>query len=129
MHKAFLLVSSVGLVLALFLSPSRGDVEPIDELADDTEPIIGDPIEPLPGFEEIPSEDQPWEPDPAMVWSYEMLTAGERAVIDRGLADDQAIVQAAYAAASADLAEQAMADRAALQLGIEEPLDQIGVVP
>jgi hypothetical protein len=36
MHKIFLLIASVGFVLALFISSSRGDVEPIDEPVDDT---------------------------------------------------------------------------------------------
>jgi hypothetical protein len=121
MPKVFFLLTSVGFVLALFISSSRGDVEPIDESSDE-EPIIGDPIVPLPGSEEVPV-DPSREPDPETVWRYEILTAAEKAVMDRGLADDQGAVQAAYAAASADLADQAKAERAAILMGIDVPLD------
>jgi hypothetical protein len=131
MHKIFLLIASVGFVLALFISNSRGDVEPIDEPVDDTtEPITGEPVTPNPGSEQ-PMRD-PFTPydigGAAAAWSLEDLTAEERVVVLRGIDDNQQEVQDAYAEAARDMATRARAQSAAIKLGIQQ-LGQIGVVP
>ncbi len=56
-------------------------------------------------------------------------STGVPVIADRGLDEDQTAVQSGYAAATAALAEQATADRAALQLGVDEALEETGVVP
>ena len=130
MHKIFLLIASVGFVLALFISSSRGDVESIDESVDDTtEPITGEPVMPNPGSEQ-PMRDPftPHDIGTEAAWRLEDLTAEEQAVAVRGLDHDQSAVQDAYAAAARGIAERARAESAAIVLRIPQ-LAQIGVVP
>jgi len=62
-------------------------------------------------------------------WTYDQLTPEEKITADRGLNEDQTQIQNGYAAASAALVERATAERAALQLGVDEPLGTTGVIP
>ena len=109
---------------------SRGDGEVAEPTSTD-EPVVGSPIEPLPGSDG--PQHQPFTPydygGPRAAWTYEQLTREEKVAADRGLNEDQMQIQSGYAAASAALSEQAMAERAALQLGVDEPLATIGVFP
>ena len=127
------LICSVVVVVAIGLAtvvPSRGEGDPV-VAEPSVEPVIGQPVEPLPAPMEPRHE--PFTPyeygGPPAAWSYEQLTVAERAVADRGLNEDQTAVQAGYAAASATMAALASEQRAALQLGVDEPLGEIGVVP
>ncbi len=133
MHKVFLLFASVGFVLALFITSSRGDVEPFDEpepIDETTEPITGEAVMPNPGSEQ-PMRD-PFAPydigGSAAAWRLQDLGAEEQAVAVRGLEDDQQEVQAAYADAARDMAMRARAESAARSLHIDH-LAEIGVVP
>ncbi|MBA2538141.1 MAG: hypothetical protein H0V17_00775 [Deltaproteobacteria bacterium] len=123
---------AVAIVIAT-MSTSRGDGDsPPGESAEDTsEPITGAPVMPFKGSEETTRD--PFAPygigGPEAAWRYEDLTAAERAVADRGRADDQAAVQAAYAEVSKAIAVRAKAEAAALQLGFDSPLGETGVVP
>lgn len=95
------------------------------------EPITGTPATPTPGSEE--SVHNPFTPyeigGPQAAWSYEQLQPAEKVVADRGVEDDRSAVQTAYAADVARLALEAGANSAALQLGIDVPLAETGVVP
>ncbi len=123
----------IGVVLAIVVATtsSPGDGEAVEPVSATDEPVIGTPIEPLPGSD-VPQH-QPFTPydhgGPRAAWSYEQLTPEEKLTADRGLNEDQTQIQNGYAAASAALAERATAERAALQLGVDEPLDTTGVIP
>ena len=123
----------VGVVFAIVVATasSRGDGEVIEPAGATDEPVFGTPIEPLAGSD-VP-EHQPFMPyeygGPCAAWSYEQLTPEEKVAADRGLNEDQAQIQNGYAAASMALSVQATAQRAALQLGVDEPLDTTGVIP
>ena len=86
---------------------------------------------PLEGYETPPRD--PFKPydigGAEAAWRYEDLTADERAVADQGLDEDQSKVQDAYAGAAKAMAARAKADSAAIQLGADPNLDQLGVVP
>jgi hypothetical protein len=126
-----LVATIAGIVLAT-VSISRGDETQAEFPApsDSTEPITGLPLLPLKGFEQ-PGRD-PFAPydvgDPNATWEYEDLTADERAVADRGLDEDQTAVQDGYASAAKELGIRAKAESAAIQLGVDMPLEAIGVI-
>jgi hypothetical protein len=125
---------AVALVIAT-ISKSRGEGGATDSSAiaedDTTEPITGKPVMPFKGSE-TPMKD-PFSPygigGSEAAWKYEDLTRDEKAVADRGLNEDQAAVQDAYAAAAKGLAARAKSESAAIQLGIDMQLENIGVVP
>jgi hypothetical protein len=133
--RVLVLLVCVALAIVLAtVAPSRGDGESTESppVPDSSgEPITGTPAEPLPGPREPRHE--PFTPysigGPQAAWTYEQLKPEEKVVADRGLNEDQSAVQDAYAAASAALAANAAADRAALQLGVDESLQETGVVP
>lgn len=126
-----------GVVVAVVfatMSSSRGDNETSDPaLTEEAEPITGTEVTPFKGSEQ-PMKD-PFVPygtgaeGPSDVWKYEDLTAAERAIADHGLNEDQTAVQDNYAAAARAMAVQANAESAAIQLGLDAPLGEIGVVP
>lgn len=128
--RVFVLLAccAIAIVLAT-VSTSRGDGESSESASASDEPITGTPVEPSgsgePVIESLVYDIGP----PEAAWSYEQLSGAEKAVADRGLDEDQTAVQSGYAAATAALAEQATADRAALQLGVDEALEETGVVP
>jgi hypothetical protein len=129
-----LMIACVVVVAVVFatMSSSRGDSEASDLLSTEaSEPITGTAVEPTPGPREPIHE--PFTPydfgGPQAAWSYEQLSQKEKQVADRGLNEDQTAIQDAYVAATAALAAQASADRAALQLGFDESLEEAGVVP
>jgi len=128
------LMIACGVVLAIVfatMSSSRGDEASDPSSTELTEPITGTAVEPTPGPREPVHE--PFTPydfgGPQAAWSYEQLTKEEKQVADRGLNEDQTAIQNDYAAATAALAAKASADRAALQLGVDESLGETGVVP
>lgn len=67
------------------------------------------------------------ESEPGSTWKYEDLSADEKAIADRGLDEDQTAVQDAYAAAARGMAQRAKAEGAAVMLGIDVPLEDIGL--
>ncbi|HEU0035109.1 MAG TPA: hypothetical protein VFQ53_30995 [Kofleriaceae bacterium] len=115
------------------LASSASSGQPADEpsAVDSTaEPITGQAVQPNPGSER-PMKDPfvPYDPGPPeALWKYEDLTPGERAVVDRGRAEDFTSVHAGYASAIQIRSAQAASDAAALQLGISD-LSTTGVVP
>lgn len=124
---------AAAIVLA-FAGASRGDGggagdEPVpeDEMA---EPITGEAVMPNPGNEQ-PMRD-PFTPydigGAAAAWRLEDLTEAEQVVARRGLDDDQAAVQAAYAKAARDGADEMDARRSAIRLRIGDAA-LLGVVP
>lgn len=135
MRAILVLCCVAAAILIATVSSSRGDGESTDSTtvaADETtEPITGTASVPKTGDESIPRD--PFSPfetgGSAAEWSHDKLTAAEKAVADRGLDEDQSSVQDAYAAASRAMAAQAKADAAATQLGVDDNLDQLGVVP
>lgn len=127
---------AVAIVIAT-VSTSRGDGESTDVSStaptdDTTEPITGTAVMPLPGSDEQPIKD-PFAPyeigGQAAAWRKEDLTAAEQAVVDRGLADDQAAVHDAWAEAARGRSAQAKAGAAAALLGVDGPFGELGVVP
>ena len=114
-------------IVVATVSISRGDDESTEPPASD-EPITGTPVQGSGSAEPVEVLSYDIGP-PEAAWSYEQLSGAEKAVADRGLDEDQTAVQSGYAAATAALAAQATADRAALQLGVDEALEETGVVP
>lgn len=128
-----LLGVAIAVILA-FVRASYGDGEvpeepgePIDET---TEPITGEAITPNPGDEQ-PMRD-PFTPydigGQAAAWRLEDLTAEERVVAQRGVADNNQDVQDAYAGTAQDMAATARANSAGIALRMQQ-LGEIGVVP
>lgn len=92
---------------------------------------VDEPYETIPGDEAPPRD--PFTPydtgPPEARWSYESLSAEEKAVVDRGRdVTGWDAIHSAYAAAAREAAEAAKATAAATQLGVEG-LDELGVVP
>ncbi len=92
------------------------------------EPITGAAMTPAPGSETPPKD--PFAPYDVGVntWSYGQLTPEEQVVADRARTNYSPAIHAAYANASADLAQRAQAEAAQHQLGIDS-LVGAGVVP
>jgi hypothetical protein len=134
MPKSFPSAAIAAIALALLIRVSRGDGDSVDgeeaPIDDTTEPITGDPVMPTPGSEQ-PMKD-PFVPydigGPAAAWRLEDLHPEEQVVALRGLDDEQAEVQDAWAQAAHDLATTARAERAALAIGLENSAS-LGVVP
>jgi hypothetical protein len=96
-----------------------------------TEQITDTPAVSAPGWES-PARDpfSPYDIGPGTHWSYNDLTAAERARIDAGrAATGWDKINNAYASASAQLAQRAGAQSAANQLGVTDNLSTLGVVP
>ena len=133
------LMIACGVLLAVIfatMSPSHGDSEAdssLIEVAEPTEPITGSEVVPFKG-----AGQQPKDPfvlygtgaeQPSDVWTYEELTVAERAIADHGLDEDQSPIQDNYAAAARAMAAQGKAESAAIQLGLDSSLAEIGVAP
>jgi hypothetical protein len=67
---------------------------------------------------------------PAAIWPDEQLTPAERAVADRvhDAANSEAGFRAGFAAASSQLEQRALLEKAEHELGVEDLLEE-GVVP
>lgn len=130
--RAFqILCGVIAVIVIAFARASYGDDASEADIDDGTEPITGEPITPQPG-----SESRPKDPfalydngDPDSIWPYASLTAEEKRIVDRGKLDTQPEVNAAFAAISADIAVQAKAHAAEIQLGLQTSPGEIGVVP
>lgn len=125
--RVILFLCAVAIAVAFATSTSRGDVEsPADEPDENPEAEV------MPNKgSETPMKD-PFVPydvgDPNGVWRYEDLNADEKVVAARGLEQDQAAVQDAYAEAARGATEQVLAQAAAIHLGLDG-LAAIGGAP
>ena len=119
-----------GLLLATATSRSDSSPPSLPPSAE-SEPITGTAVDPAPGSET--QRHDPFTPydvgDPAGTWSYNQLTAAEKAIVDKGRDTSGMVpVHAAFGAAVAERAQTAAATSAEHQLGIDN-LETLGVVP
>lgn len=130
MREVLILAATIAAIVLATVSISRGDGEAQPESPTPVDDTAEQPVLPLKGFEQ-PGRD-PFVPydvgDPDATWKYEDLTDDERAVADRGLDEDQTPIQDGYASAAMELGNRAKAESAAIQLGVDMPLEAIGVV-
>ena len=133
---------SVMVMVLLGAATSRSDVAPSLPAGAASEPITGEPLNSAPTGQPPPKDPFspygigpgiPPKPDGAMPskpsWSYDDLTAPEKAVVDRGR-DTSAwpAIHAGFVQGVADLASKAAGNAAAHQLGLDS-IASIGVVP
>lgn len=128
--KGFL-ISSLFFCSVVGLASSSGGQPSAPEAPGTIPDVTGQPSVPEPG-DERPMKN-PFTPydigDPSAAWTYEHLTAAEKAVADGGRnVDAWSGTHDAYGSAGAALAAKAAAQAAALQLGVDD-LQAIGVVP
>lgn len=118
--------------LSLIASASQGQPAGADSTAveSEPEPIIGQAIQPNPGSESpMKNPFVPYDPGPPeALWKYEDLNAAEKAVVDRGRLEDFSSIHAGYNVAIKLRSQQAIAEAAAIKLGISD-LATTGVVP
>lgn len=127
------------LLLIVGIARSHGDAAtppPLPTVAS-PEPITGSPVTPLPSNEPPPHEPftpypigpAPTPQTPKPYWTYNDLTADEKAAVDVGRdVTGWQEIHNAYAAAAAERAHRAAGDAAQHQLGVDS-LGTIGVIP
>jgi hypothetical protein len=95
------------------------------------EPITDTPAVSATGWESTPKDPfQPFDIGPGTHWSYNDLSAAEKARVDAGRdTTGWDKVNNVYANASAELAHRAATQSAAIQLGITDTYSTLGVVP
>jgi hypothetical protein len=133
MRNMLLILGCIVLALVVATATSRSEGEPDDppDPATEPEPTTRTPVDPHPGSEtEMKNPFVPYDIGDDAAWPYEILTAAERAQVDRGRnRPEWQGVNDAYAAAARKRSEDAKAAGAAVQLGIDPNLASIGVVP
>jgi hypothetical protein len=137
MRALHILVGVAGAVLIATVATSRSDTATSEEstapVSASAEPTAGSVVMPQPGSERpAKSPFVPYatgqEAEPSTLWSREALSPAEQAQADRDKGHDYTAINNAFAAASAQQADQARAAAAATQLGTSN-LATTGVVP